>query len=136
MREDWLEHIKAMSPADQYKYFLNRVAEFEVLWGLYDEKNNGWAMTVSDENKERIALWPEPEMARLNAQDVWKKYRTETLDLYGFLEHGIEVLETADRGVSIMYIPDHGGLEVELPYLARDLREAIHVEEEQSNSSD
>ncbi|MEO1804513.1 MAG: DUF2750 domain-containing protein, partial [Bacteroidota bacterium] len=79
MREDWLEHIKAMSPEDQYKYFLNRVAEFEVLWGLYDEKNNGWAMTVSDESKERIALWPEPEMARLNAQDVWKKYRTETL---------------------------------------------------------
>lgn len=125
-----------MSPEDLYQLFINRVVEMEAIWGLYQEKNDGWAVTVDENKTERLALWSESTFAKMNARDYWKAYGPETLDLYGFVENGIDELKEEGRSVSIMYFPDFGGLEVELDYLKRDLEariESMYPEESEED---
>lgn len=125
MEDKILKKIEAIEPEELYRLFIDRVVELEAIWGLYQEKNDGWAVTVDKDRKERLALWSESSFAKLNAEANWKSYGPETMDLYGFVENGIDELVEQDRGVSIMYFPEFGGLEVDLEHLRRDLEDAI-----------
>ncbi|MEO0896569.1 MAG: DUF2750 domain-containing protein [Bacteroidota bacterium] len=127
MDSNKLEAYKSLSPEDLYQNFVENVAQMEAMWGLYDEKNDGWAMTVSEGEKERLVVWSDSALANSHASGGWKTYEMETMDLYGFVESGIQELKDAGRGISIMYLQGLGGLDVDLDYLKRDLLDAVRA---------
>ncbi len=120
-----IEQLKTLSPEVLYSRFIERVVELEAIWGLYHEKREGWAVTVGEDKVERLVLWSESHYAKMNAEEAWKTYGAETMDIYGFVENGIDELKEQGRSVSIMYLPEVGGLEADLDYLKRDLEEAL-----------
>lgn len=125
--EEWQEIIQKMKPDEQYAWFVGQVADMEVAWGLYHEKTEGWAMTQMESGQELLVLWPDPGMAKKHASGPWNSYRPESLDIHGFLEYGIDELKEANRGVSLMYTSEEGGLVIELADLKRDLRATLEA---------
>ncbi|MCI4671372.1 MAG: DUF2750 domain-containing protein [Bacteroidia bacterium] len=125
MENKILEEVQSRSPEELYRLFIERVVEQEAIWGLYQEKKDGWAVTVDENKTERLVLWSESGFAKMNAVQNWNAYGPEPIDLYGFVESGIEELVSEGRSVSIMYFPEVGGLEVGLEFLKRDLEGCI-----------
>ncbi|MEM7657616.1 MAG: DUF2750 domain-containing protein [Bacteroidota bacterium] len=130
MENNWQEILAQMSPEEQYAYFVGQVADQEVMWGLYLEKQKGWAMTRTPEGKQLLVLWTDPGQAAQHANGTWNRYRVESLDLHGFLEFGLQDLAEAKQGVSLLYQEGEGGLVVELEDLKRDLLATLASEEE------
>lgn len=125
--EEWQTIIRDMNPDQQYAWFVSQVADMEVAWGLYHQQSEGWAMTQTDEEQELLVLWADPSMAKHHATGLWDSYRAESLDIHGFLEFGIKELESAGRGVSLMYTNKEGGLVVSLMDLKRDVTATLEA---------
>lgn len=127
MESNLIEELKELPPVKLYHQFVEKVAKLEAMYGLYNEKNDGWAMTEGEGNVERLVVWSDPSLANFHAAGSWKNYEMETMDLYGFVESGIDELKETNRSISIMYLQGLGGLEVDLDYLRRDLLQAVQA---------
>lgn len=120
-----MEHsdIQQATPEQQYAFFLETVAQEGIVWGLYDEQAEGWAVSESPDQAERMVLWPSLPMAAAHNEGAWKHFVPQGIDLEAFVSEWIDELEEMERGVSLMF-DGESGLEVALPYLQRDLQEA------------
>ncbi len=119
------------SPEAQYAHFLAVVAQEGIIWGLYDEQVSGWALTQGEDALERMPLWHSIVLAGEHMKGPWKQMTPQGIDLQSFIENWIDELEEMERGVSLVY-QEEGGLEVALPYLKRDLIEAIDKQAQQA----
>lgn len=77
-----IANIGNLSAADKQDYFLRKVCDFELVWGLY---NNGWA-TVGLEKGIGIPFWPEEIFATLSAKSIWAGYVATSINLSDFIE--------------------------------------------------
>ena len=94
--------INALTRADgnkRYEYFIKKVADNEVAYGLYD---NGWALYGSD-NEKYFPLWSEKEFAELCKIDEFVKYEIIEIELEDIL-NGL-LSELNKEGIKIAVFP-------------------------------
>lgn len=101
----------------RYEYFIKKVADYEELWGLYD---NGWAITEDDQGNKMIPFWPKKEYADFCAKDEWKGYDSESIDLYEFINDWLPNMKLEKIKPSI-FLNDKGSIVLEIENLINDL---------------
>jgi hypothetical protein len=81
-----LSSIAKLTSEDRCDYFIRKVADFEILWGLYG--NSGWA---SSEIHGEIVMpvWPEEDFAILCATNSWDALTPKKIELSDFLDKWI-----------------------------------------------
>ncbi|WP_172195660.1 DUF2750 domain-containing protein [Saccharibacillus qingshengii] len=110
-------------PADlRYEYFVEKTADSEMLWGLYEE---GWAMTNDSSGAALLPLWPKSEFALHCAIDEWAGYSSRPLDLRAFMEKILPRLEQDGVRTAIFYNNSDSAI-VEADKLLKDLQAALN----------
>jgi len=77
--------VSEMKAAERYDYFIRKVCDFEMVWGLYD---GGWATGVV-ESKSVIPVWPEEEFAAISCGGTWSGYSPKAIPLGDFKDRWI-----------------------------------------------
>jgi len=77
-----MEAVFLLSASERFKYFVKTVADYEEVWGLYQ---NGWALSASDEGTTIFPFWPAEAFARACAVNEWAGYEACSISLGNFL---------------------------------------------------
>lgn len=93
-----LQNVQSLSDEARRDYFVRKVADFEVVWGLSDK---GWA-TAEAEGVVAVPFWPEEEFAALCAVDEWSGFSAKPIPLGDFLSKWLLGMQ-ADRRVCLIF---------------------------------
>lgn len=102
-----IDNILQLSNYERYYYFIRKVADFEEVWGLY---NDGWAVLGDKQGLEVVPFWPEKEFADLCVGDQWKKYSPKSISIEDFMEKWLPGMEGDGRQISVFYKNISNGL--------------------------
>ncbi|WP_299516242.1 DUF2750 domain-containing protein [uncultured Rummeliibacillus sp.] len=83
MNNKEIEVVSTLPASKRYEYFIKKVADFEEVWGLFDD---GWAISEDDNGNPLMPFWPKKEFANLCAVDDWKNYKAEKIELEDFMQ--------------------------------------------------
>lgn len=111
------EALISRSGEIRYEYFIKKIADYETIWGLYD---NGWASSCNDEGKTLLPLWPKKEFATYCAINEWQGYVAQEIELQDFMDKWIPGIKKDKIGVSI-FSNNIDAVEVEPEKLERDI---------------
>lgn len=117
-----VDNILKLSSEDRYAYFVRKIADFEEVWGLY---NDGWALMADEEKNEVFPFWPESEFAQLCAKDKWSSYEPKSIDIHVFLEKWLVGMQRDKKNVGVFYTPERKGVVVSAKELEVDLKEEL-----------
>ena len=75
---------------------------------------------------ERIALpvWPKKEFADLNISGEWSQYKSESIDLYRFIEDYIPKMKEDRMEIAIFWL-EESGIQVSLDNLKNDIEQEL-----------
>ncbi len=113
------ESVTALAGDKRYRYFIKRVVDTGVVWGLWQ---NGWALATTESGEQVFPLWPAKEFASACAMGDWSSYAPEEIDLESLIDDLAQRL--ADSGVlaGVFPTPSEQGVTPELDGLVADLR--------------
>lgn len=115
------ESVINQSPNIRYEYFIKKVADFEEVWGLY---NDGWATSQDDEGNMLIPFFPKKEFAEYCAINEWNVFKATSIDLDEFIDGWLEGM--CEDGIKPSIFPTHkDSALVEISVLLKDLRNEI-----------
>ncbi|HVW50489.1 MAG TPA: DUF2750 domain-containing protein [Trinickia sp.] len=118
-----IENVLRLDEQSRCDYFVRKVADFEVVWGLFD---TGWA-TASAGATTAVPFWPEEEFAALCATAEWQRFHPKSIALDDFLGRWLPGMEKDHRVCVVFSTPtDRGSL-----LHPRDLDKLIRQELEQ-----
>lgn len=129
MHPDKVKNVLNMSGQDRYNYFVRKVADFQVVWGLFAD---GWATAEDDNGHKVIVFWPEEEFANQCAVDGWANCKPRSIGLDYFLKKWIPGMSNDGVRVGVFPTPVNQGVVVD-PAL---LESAISAELEALEGSD
>ncbi len=84
MNQQKINNIFALDSKERYGYLLRKVADFETIYLIADDKDK-YVMIGSDDLSV-IPVWPEQEFAELFLTDAWKDYKVVEYDIHDFME--------------------------------------------------
>ena len=113
--------VMRMNGADRFSYFVRKVADFELLWGLFDD---GWAIAADADDAQVLPLWPEKEFAAACAENEWSSFRPVEISLGDLLDSWVDGLTKDGLGVAVFPTIENKGVVV----TPIDLRNALQVE--------
>lgn len=114
-----IESVSSLNPFDRYKYFIKRVADFEVMYTLVDERGR---FAISEvEGNIMLSFWSAQEYAIINAANEWKNYRVQTITLGDFEKEVIDLISEQNYLLNIFPINDKTGFVVNIGEFAKDL---------------
>jgi hypothetical protein len=105
--------------AKRYEYFVKKVTDWEVVWGLFSE---GWA-TAADSEDTVLPFWPGFEFAALCAEGAWTGYAPKEIQLYDFLETWLPGMGKDGLKVAVFPVAAGQGVVVTPARLQQDLAE-------------
>ncbi len=118
---DKIQSVINLPALDRYMYFIRKVADFEEVWGLYDD---GWALLGDDKNKI-LAFWPESEFAKICANGIWGNYQPKKITLGDFTEKWLGGMIKDGVMAAIFYTPNGKGLIISAKQLSDDLNREL-----------
>lgn len=77
-----IENVLKLEPRARYEYFVGKVADFEIVWGLYGE---GWVVGES-QGTTVLPVWPEKEFAAICVTQEWTGNIPKEIALADFLQ--------------------------------------------------
>ena len=83
MHPKQLQSVTELAGADRYAYFIAKVADFEVAFGLYDD---GWAMMADNDGNQCFPIWPQHEFAEQLALEDWSNYSPKMITLSNLIK--------------------------------------------------
>jgi hypothetical protein len=110
----------ALSGPERYRYFLRKIADFEVAWGLYDA---GWATASNDDGNMAIPFWPEADFAAACAIEEWASFAPKEISVQDLLEKWLPGMGQNGDLVAVFPTPESKGVFVEPKRLAEDIQE-------------
>ena len=122
MNPQQYENVLALSAKERYSHFIGKVADWEQLWGLYNEKE-GWLLRTTNENVEYLSVWPHPEYAKNIAKEYYPKYNEEEISVYDFMSNLLPKLESDNVKVGVFPNPEGNAWLMEAKDLLQDLEE-------------
>jgi hypothetical protein len=118
-----VEDIFCLTSDRKYKYFFNRVAETEQIFGLKD--NKGWVITKDEKGNITMPVWPSYEFARYCQENQWKETQIESIDLYEFLEYWLQGMKRDNCRVLVFGDTGGGGISVDAEELKNEVEEFL-----------
>jgi hypothetical protein len=113
-----IDAVLALSANKRYEYFIKVVADWEEVWGLYQ---NGWALAATDTGAPVFPLWPAKEYANLCAKKEWSGYIPEVISLESFMVELVPNLKADSVLVGVFYTPENRGITPPLDKLVTDI---------------
>ena len=110
--------VTALTGDKRYKYFIKRVADAEVAWGLWQD---GWALAETDTGEQVFPLWPAKEFATACAVSNWASYQPKEIDLVSLLDELIQKFKDAGVLAGVFPTPSEQGVTPELDRFVADL---------------
>jgi hypothetical protein len=104
-----LKGVYRMSPLDRFRYFVKKVADWEMAWGLWSD--GGWCMTGGGGALEAFPLWP----ARRFAEECSKLFSGSAAQAEPILLEALMaelVPKLTERGLLTAIFPDPEGRSV------------------------
>lgn len=115
-----IEAVLKLAGPDRYKHFVKVVADWEEVWGLYED---GWAMAGADDNTLVFPVWPALEYASICASGTWEKYQPKSIELVEFMEVVLPELKEEKILPGVFYTPSDKGILPPVDQLLADLQE-------------
>ncbi|MBT2691631.1 DUF2750 domain-containing protein [Bacillus sp. ISL-55] len=84
--------------AVRYEYFIKKAADYEEVWGLYNE---GLATAQDDFGNTLLPLFPNEKFAKAFAKKEWEGYSPKRIELDHFLEKWLPGMESGGVKPSI-----------------------------------
>lgn len=122
MKREKINNVLSLSVEERYSFFVRKVADFEEVWGLYDD---GWAMLSDSSGRKIIPFWPEKDFAQLCATEQWETYGARAIPLKDFIDKWLPGMKKDDILVGIFYTPSGKGIPVEPERLRADIEEEL-----------
>ena len=123
VNEKQLAAVTALPGEARYRHFIKVVADWEKVWGLYDD---GWAMASTNDGTSVFLLWPAREYAQLCVSDsLWKGFTPKSFPLADLLDDLLPRFESSNTLAGIFFVPGKGGVTPQLEQLRADLDEAL-----------
>ncbi|MEN6316564.1 MAG: DUF2750 domain-containing protein [Clostridiaceae bacterium] len=122
MNNKEIESVSKLSGSKRYEYFIKKVADFEEVWGLYD---NGWAVGESSDGNINIPFWPKKEFAQLCSKEAWTGYLPKRITLEDFMNNWLPGMNRDNRKPAIFYTEEDKGVVIEITRLLNDLEEEL-----------
>lgn len=97
------ESVISLNDRDRYDYFVRKVADFEVAWGL---GGDGWA-TAKLNGSVVVPFWPEAMFAELSATGEWSGFRPKQIRLDEFLSNWLPGMQR--DGILCLVFPAPSG---------------------------
>ncbi|MCW3167865.1 DUF2750 domain-containing protein [Chryseobacterium sp. 09-1422] len=113
-----ISEVLKMSLDEKYEYFIRKVADFELIWGL---NSDGWALYGDSKGNRVLPLWPEKEFAEVCAVDEWKDYIPEAIELENFLHKWVSGMTNDNTLISVFPTVISSGLIISPSDLNQDL---------------
>lgn len=117
-----VKNILSMDGQSRYNYFVEKVADFKVVWSL---KSTGWVLVADAEGRIAAPFWPESEFAQLCAKGEFADAKADSVDLEAFVDRWLTGLEKDQRLVAVFPTPNDRGVVVAPNQLLVDLRNAM-----------
>lgn len=97
--------VMALDGPGRAQHAIKRIADFEEVWGLYED---GWASSALDDEPETMMfpIWPDPEYAMACAEAEWVSYEAKAIPLGHFMDVILPNLEEDGSLVSMFRLPD------------------------------
>ncbi|PGY03477.1 DUF2750 domain-containing protein [Bacillus sp. AFS031507] len=121
MNQKEFDSVIKQPPNIRYEYFIKKVADYEELWGLYDD---GWATAQDDDGNMLIPFFPKKEFAEYCAVNKWNKFKAEPIDIYEFIDKWLVGMKK-DRVKPSIFPSNEDSVMVEIDVLLRDLNNEL-----------
>jgi hypothetical protein len=113
------------SAQDRYKYFVRKVADSELIWGLVNNTGS-WFVATSSEGETVYPLWPEREFAEAAATGDWSSAKSQSINIDEFIDSWLPGMQNKGEKVGVFWHPiDLIGIDVDPSELLIDLKEEI-----------
>ncbi len=116
------ESVTALPGPERYQHFLNRVADWQEVWGLRGA--DGWVMLGDEDDRQCIPLWPHPRYALALAADGSASSGPAAIALDVLLEKWLPGMERDGLGAAVFPTCLLKGIVVEPLRLKQDLESA------------
>lgn len=100
-----IANVLRLSREVRCDYFVRKVADSQVAWGLFD---TGWA-TAAANGHTAIPLWPEEAFAAASASDEWKNFHAKAIPLEELLSRWLPGMERDQRICAVFPAPEDKG---------------------------
>ena len=117
-----IEAVTALPGQKRYEHFVKVVADWEEVWGLYQD---GWALAATDDGQQVFPLWPAKEYAQQCADKEWAGYEPEPSSLDDFMGELLPSLKNDGVLPGIFYTPSDNGVTPTVDQLLADLNEEL-----------
>jgi hypothetical protein len=116
--EKQIAAVLALPGSERYRHFVKRVADFELVWGLFED---GWALAGSSDDVKVLPLWPAQEYAKLCAVGVWGNYVPRSFSVQELLHDLLPMLDRDGVLPGIFYTPNDKGVTPTINRLRHDI---------------
>ena len=113
--------VSELEPLNRYKYFVKRVADFEILYTIVD--NDGRLAISQVENHKLVSFWSAHEFAKPYLIDEWKDYEVKQIAMEEFEESFIDLIVEEGYLINIFPVRNKAGFVVNINEFVRDLSE-------------
>lgn len=120
------DNVMSFTAKERYLYLVNKVADWEQLWGIYNE-NEGWLLRTTEDNIEYLSIWPHPEFAKNIAKEYYPESNEEEMSLEFFMSDLLPKLQSDNVKIGVFPAPEGTTWLME----AKDLLEVLEEECEQ-----
>ncbi len=114
-----IESVSNLSSFDRYKYFIKRIADFEVMYTLVDERGR-FAISEIEDNI-MLSFWSAQEYAIINAVNEWQDYKVKKITLDDFENDVIDIISERNYLLNIFPIKNKTGFVINIDEFVRDL---------------
>lgn len=121
MNQKEFESVLKQPSNIRYEYFIKKVADYEEVWGLYDD---GWATGDDGEGNMTLPFFPRKEFAQNCAVEEWSNFKPKSIDIYEFMDKWLEGMKKDKIKVSIFPNSIDTAI-VEIDVLLRDLNSEL-----------
>lgn len=118
-----MENLLSQPAEIRYQHFLDKVADWEEIWGVCDEQ--GWLVQVTTGQRRYITLWSHPALTDDAIKRHLPEAQAEEIDFELLLEQWLPLLKQEDINISIQPDRQWHGIIVSPDKFEEDLRRAI-----------
>jgi hypothetical protein len=122
LNQKQIDNIMSLSGDKRYQHFLKVVADWEEVWGLYD---NGWALSETDDKEVVFPVWPAKEYAELCVKNEWSGYKVVSFSLDELINDLIPSLKNDAVLLGVFCTPDSESVVVSGEQLLTDLDQEL-----------
>ena len=123
MNSKEIENVISLEPFERYKYFIKKLADWEVFFTLLDDDGQ-YVLSELDEYK-LFPMWSAKEYAELSKVGGWQNYEIKEINLTDLENEIIDFISQKDCLIDVFPVYDKTGFPVDLQEFIRDLNEEL-----------